>query len=131
MKDGLANELGAVYRGNGKCSFRVWAPKRNTVDIRINNDHLVTMKKDEYGYFTADAENIAPGSKYKYRLDGGDEFPDPASHFQPEGVHGPSEVVDHAHFHWHDNTGKDYHLVILSFMRSMWARLQKKEPLKR
>ena len=47
---------------------------------------------------------MATGSRYKYRLDRGQSYPDPASRFQPEGVHGPSEVVDPLAFPWSDET---------------------------
>ena len=47
---------------------------------------------------------MAAGSRYKYRLDRGQSYPDPASRFQPEGVHGPSEVVDPLAFQWSDET---------------------------
>ena len=42
------------------------------------------------------------GARYRFRLDGGDAFPDPASRFQPEGPHGPSQVVDPTRFRWTD-----------------------------
>ena len=51
---------------------------------------------------SACVEGVGPGQRYRLRLDGGDVFPDPASRFQPEGVHGPSEVVDPAAFDWDD-----------------------------
>src|SRR6476469_7812004 len=45
---------------------------------------------------------MAAGARYRLQLDGGEAFPDPASRFQPEGPHGPSEVVDPAAFRWTD-----------------------------
>jgi len=59
------------------------------------------MQPLEGGYFAADVDNIAVGARYRYCLDGQWERPDPASRFQPEGVHGPSEVVD-TNFAWTD-----------------------------
>jgi maltooligosyltrehalose trehalohydrolase len=59
------------------------------------------MEPEPSGYHTATVDNIQPGVRYRYRLSNGNEFPDPASRHQPEGVHGPSEVVD-PHFDWHD-----------------------------
>ena len=53
------------------------------------------------GYFAAHVECVGPDARYVYRLDGALERPDPASRFQPQGVHGPSAVVDSA-FDWHD-----------------------------
>lgn len=105
MNDELANEPGALYQTNGRCRFSVWAPARNAAAVCIGN-RMIDMKKDEFGYFTAEANDIQPGSTYTYRLDDGDTFPDPASHYQPEGVHGPSVIIDHAEFQWHDEAWK-------------------------
>lgn len=105
MNDDLANETGAILKKNGRCTFRVWAPKSKTASVNINEDRYVKMNKDAYGYFTAVVENVAAGSSYRFRIDTG-EFPDPASHYQPAGVHGPSEVVDHGHYQWHDDHWK-------------------------
>jgi maltooligosyltrehalose trehalohydrolase len=55
------------------------------------------------GYFTGTITAIKAGDRYRYRPDGKGPFPDPASRFQPEGVHGPSEVIDPAHFTWSDD----------------------------
>ena len=60
------------------------------------------MQRLERGYFAARAENVGPGALYRYRLNGQVEHPDPVSRFQPHGVHGPSQVVDH-HFDWSDS----------------------------
>jgi maltooligosyltrehalose trehalohydrolase len=53
------------------------------------------------GYFRAIVDDVAPGALYRYRIDGQKERPDPASRFQPQGVHGPSQVADHR-FAWND-----------------------------
>ena len=60
------------------------------------------MTKNEQGYFTVDVENINSGCRYFYKPDGEKDYPDPGSHFQPEGVHGPSQVIDHDSFKWND-----------------------------
>jgi maltooligosyltrehalose trehalohydrolase len=59
------------------------------------------MEKDDRGYWSCELPAAAPGCAYLYRLDESLERPDPASFFQPYGVHGPSVVIDHA-FPWHD-----------------------------
>jgi maltooligosyltrehalose trehalohydrolase len=59
------------------------------------------MEPKPFGYHTATIENIRPGARYRYRLSNGSELADPASRHQPEGVHGPSEVVE-PDFAWHD-----------------------------
>lgn len=64
------------------------------------------MEKDEEGYFYAAVEYATEGTRYFYRHDDGNEYPDPASRFQPEGVHGPSEVVNDHSFQWSDHNWK-------------------------
>lgn len=61
------------------------------------------MEAVECGYFRAFVEDIAPGAIYRYRLDGQKERPDPVSRYQPQGVHGPSQVVDNR-FGWNDGS---------------------------
>jgi maltooligosyltrehalose trehalohydrolase len=95
--------LGAIYLGNGRCSFRVWAPRAEEVEVRIvaPEERLIPLQRRERGYHEGVAAGVAPGSLYLYRLDGVKERPDPASRFQPKGVHGPSQVVD-SQFSWDD-----------------------------
>ena len=60
-----------------------------------------SLAREADGYFGG----VAPagvGDLYRYRLDSGDAYPDPASRYQPEGVHGPSAVIDHRAFEWTD-----------------------------
>lgn len=86
-------------------SFRVWAPARNAVDVALEAPDGVThhaLQKDAQGYFSGVVKEAAAGARYRFRLDGGDAFPDPASRFQPEGPHGASEVVDASRFAWSD-----------------------------
>jgi maltooligosyltrehalose trehalohydrolase len=85
---------GAIYNGDNNCVFTVWAPEKEDVKLHIVSpkDEIVNMQKDENGYFEATV-NVLPGAKYFYHVNGKD-FPDPASFFQPEGVHGPSAVVN-------------------------------------
>lgn len=61
------------------------------------------MKKDHNGYFRYEANDIKPGTRYFYIPDGEKDYPDPSSYFQPEGVHGPSETIDHEAFIWSDH----------------------------
>ena len=62
----------------------------------------VPMQRDAGGYWSATVDQTPAGTRYRYRLDGKAERPDPASFSQPEGVHGPSAVVDHRAFAWED-----------------------------
>jgi maltooligosyltrehalose trehalohydrolase len=64
-------------------------------------DRVIDMQAKDAGYHQAVVDNVARGTRYKYRFPNGDEYPDPVSRYQPEGVHGPSEVVD-PNFDWQD-----------------------------
>ena len=97
-------KIGSNYLGNGRCEFTVWAPTRDEVAVQIvsPSPRLLPMQKDEWGYFKVLAEDIEPGTLYFYKLSGELDRPDPASHSQPNDVHGPSEVVDHSKMNWTD-----------------------------
>ena len=95
--------LGANRLRDGSWEFLLWAPNARSVSLHFpHSGELLTMAPLARGYFRAAIENLEPGSRYFFQLDGARELPDPASRFQPEGVHGPSEVVDLDHFHWTD-----------------------------
>jgi len=85
----------------------VWAPQCSVVELVTQDDPEGTidssLDSEGNGYFSGLIENVQPGTKYRFRLDKRDAFPDPASRFQPEGPHGPSVVVDPATFVWHDD----------------------------
>jgi maltooligosyltrehalose trehalohydrolase len=101
----MLEELGANYTEDGRLGFLVWAPLKNDLQVKIVSpkEQTVRMKKRDDGYFEAVLESIEPGSRYMYVIDGELERPDPVSHFQPEGVHLPSEVVMHDAFEWNDS----------------------------
>src|SRR5205823_1067699 len=56
---------------------------------------------EENGYFSGHVSKAGPGMLYKFGVGSG-SFPDPASRFQPEGPHGPSQIVDPRGFQWTD-----------------------------
>ncbi|MCL5670183.1 MAG: alpha-amylase family glycosyl hydrolase, partial [Acidobacteria bacterium] len=95
--------LGATYLGEGRCNFLVWAPEAQKVEVRVvePSNRTIAMERQERGYHQVHAEGIEAGARYYYLLGGNTERPDPASRYQPEGVHGPSEVVDLS-FGWRD-----------------------------
>ncbi|HEV2854568.1 MAG TPA: malto-oligosyltrehalose trehalohydrolase [Thermoanaerobaculia bacterium] len=93
--------LGAVLQEDSPCRFRLWAPKARSVEVDLQDGRRLPLEPAEHGYFEGRIENAGAGTRYLYRLDGGDGRPDPASRFQPEGVHGPSMVIDRR-FSWSD-----------------------------
>lgn len=83
-------------------TFRVWAPKAKSVKVKVASKKHA-LKAEEDGWWAAGVEEAAPGMDYVFLLNGQDqEIPDPRSQFQPEGVNGPSRIVDHAAFAWTD-----------------------------
>jgi len=86
----------------GGVNFRVWAPLSKGVKVVFDGGDSFALRAEAPGYFSGLAPNAQAGSRYKYRLDGGEAWPDPASRFQPEGPHGSSEVVDPSAFQWTD-----------------------------
>jgi maltooligosyltrehalose trehalohydrolase len=100
--------VGADVLPSGEVHFRVWAPRRRTVEVALEDGsgRPVPLSAEAGGYFSGPVKTARVGSLYKYRLDGGESFPDPVSRFQPEGPHGPSQVVDPAAYRWHDGEWK-------------------------
>jgi len=96
--------LGGVLVGENACSFLVWAPRARSVEVRIvePRERAVPMQGAGCGYFHAVVEGISAGALYRYRLNGENERPDPASRYQPRGVHGPSQIIDSS-FKWNDS----------------------------
>ena len=97
--------LGACVKEGG-VFFRVWAPRAAKLEIELERGGrpLTTRPLDRVrdGYFEVLIEQGAAGDAYRFRVDGQGPFPDPASRFQPAGVHGPSLVVDPGAFRWTD-----------------------------
>jgi len=53
------------------------------------------------GLFADVVPGVRAGDRYRLEIEGRGIFPDPASRYQPQGVHGPSEVID-PRFNWTD-----------------------------
>jgi len=110
-------KTGAQYLGKNRCEFTVWAPLPDRVDlvIRTPKERAIEMARDDRGYWRATVDAVCPGTLYCYRLNGDKLRPDPASHSQPQGVHGPSEVLDHAAFAWCDRAwaGIPFHRMVI------------------
>jgi maltooligosyltrehalose trehalohydrolase len=99
-------KIGSNVLSDGNKEFKVWAPLKEKMFLHVVHpfDKKIEMQKDD-GYFHATVET---GDLCRYFLvpEGKDQFPDPASQFQPEGVHGPSQVVDHFSYKWNDSKWK-------------------------
>jgi maltooligosyltrehalose trehalohydrolase len=98
--------IGAEVQPGGGVHFRVWAPRASKVVLSVDGKDI-TMRKDADGYAEVFAPSADPGARYGFRLDQDKKlYPDPASRYQPDGVHAPSEVVDPARYRWHDTNWK-------------------------
>ena len=112
MRDERAERLspGAVVvrdavAGDG-VAFRVWAPASARVDVIVYGpeaEAVHPLEAEPDGWFHGVVRGIGAGARYRYRLDGGEVYPDPASRAQPDGVHAPSAVVDPSAFRWTDD----------------------------
>ena len=101
--------LGATRLPGGGWQFVVWAPYRKRVELQLQGPPLarsILMERDTLGYHRAVVKQLPPGSRYLYRLDDSLDRPDPSSRFQPDGVHGPSDIVDLSDFEWTDTDWK-------------------------
>lgn len=95
--------LGAVPDESG-VGFSVWAPEKRLLEVVFDDARPpVGMQRSENGRFHVYVEGAAAGDRYRYRIDGENSFPDPASRYQPDGVHGSSEVIDPNSFQWRDS----------------------------
>lgn len=97
--------VGAELVASARVHFRLWAPGRSRVQVVIESSGSTmqwTLSEEPGGYWSGFADDIGAGSFYRFRLD--DEsilYPDPASRFQPEGPHGPSQIIS-TNFAWTD-----------------------------
>jgi maltooligosyltrehalose trehalohydrolase len=88
---------------DGGLHFRVWAPRRSSVEVLdADSGSATALDAEGDGYFGGLVPGRGAGFRYRFRLDGGGAFPDPASRYQPDGPHGPSEAIDPLAFSWSD-----------------------------
>jgi maltooligosyltrehalose trehalohydrolase len=109
---------------------RVWAPSVSHMDVVVRGNEYTSLAREDEGYFSGTIAASA-GDRYQLKLDADEKlYPDPASRFQPEGPHGPSEIVDASSFAWTDRgwTGVSregqvvYELHVGTFTRAgTWA----------
>lgn len=98
--------FGAEVLERGGVSFRLWAPSRTKVVLELlsaDADRVVArhpMTAQPEGWHSWRAVEAQPGQRYRFRVDEGLAVPDPASRFNPQDVHGPSEVIDPLAYRW-------------------------------
>jgi maltooligosyltrehalose trehalohydrolase len=109
MQEQAKRRCGALGLPDGSVRWRVWAPRARRVELVLRDGgqrRPYAMESEERGYFRLTRADVPEGQRYAYRLDGGPERPDPASLWQPEGVHGPSAVLRPERFDWKDKNWK-------------------------
>lgn len=97
--------FGTQLSDAGEVCFRLWAPAARRVELVLYDgaaEELIPMSARPEGWFALKTAAARAGNRYRYRIDANHAVPDPASRSNPQGVHGPSEVVDPAAFAWDD-----------------------------
>src|SRR5258706_11678709 len=95
---------GATYLGAGRCEFVVWAPLSAELKVCLAGagaERVVPLSGSDNGYYHGILDGVDPGTNFWYQTNSTTRRPDPASRFQPQGVHGPSQVVARE-FPWED-----------------------------
>lgn len=111
-------KFGAECLPAGGVRFRLWAPAAGQVELCLpdaRGEAVLPMATEGEGWFERTVAEAAPGTRYLYRIDGVHRIPDPASRYNPEDVHGPSEVVDPEAFDWGnvDWRGRPWHEAVI------------------
>ncbi len=82
-------------------NYDVWAPDSKSVAVKIG-ETVIPMHPSQNGWWRAGVYGDGTEGDYQFVLDDGEAYPDPRSAWQPDGVHGPSRVVDHSRYRWSD-----------------------------
>jgi maltooligosyltrehalose trehalohydrolase len=98
--DNVLRAVGVHQAPTGTYRFTVWAPSKNKVELIVDDQSPLSLERDEYGYWSTEIKSLKGTERYCYRIDGKD-LPDPASRFQPDGVHKASCLID-TYFDWTD-----------------------------
>ena len=108
--------FGAELRDDGTVRFSLWAPAQKEVGLRLaGRDRDLLLEREKFGWHSLITDAASAGSLYQFVLPDGLAVPDPASRFQPQDVHGPSEVVDPRQYRWHDAGwhGRPWHEAVI------------------
>jgi len=106
----FVGRFGPERLADGRINFRLWAPAAQCVELMLEGEaHAMTAMSG--GWYELAEPQAESWTRYRFRIDGELVVPDPASHYQPNDVSGPSVVVDHAAYRWHGSTwrGRPWH----------------------
>jgi maltooligosyltrehalose trehalohydrolase len=104
----MRTPIGAIALPHNRCQFRVWAPLPDAVTLQIwdsaeaKQPRSQPLAREDFGYWSAVVDDVKPGALYQFQLSEEVVRPDPASRYQPEDVHGRSQVVDQT-YAWQDD----------------------------
>ncbi len=98
--------FGAEVLDEGGVRFSLWAPKAKDVKVKLDGQRSLSMLRSGNGWYELATDRAGAGSRYQFQIDGELSVPDPASRFQPEDIHAPSEVIDPREFEWNDDGWK-------------------------
>jgi glycogen debranching enzyme len=116
MRSGHRMPFGAEIRPGEGVRFSLWAPAARRVELRLEDAASpIPVERDADGWARVTVAGARPGTRYRYAIDATLVVPDPASRFQPEDAHGPSEVIDPESFAWTDASwrGRPWHEMVL------------------
>ncbi|MCA9148981.1 MAG: malto-oligosyltrehalose trehalohydrolase, partial [Planctomycetales bacterium] len=108
------HDFGPRFLPSGEVEFRVWAPKCASLELVLVDASTTSYRMSRYddGMFSLTTK-VPPDARYYFRLPNGNLRPDPASRFQPDGVHGPSQIVAPELFDWTDQSWRGIELSAL------------------
>jgi maltooligosyltrehalose trehalohydrolase len=107
MSINISNRTAGInFDDTGNATVVLWAPLANEVELFLNEE-TISLEKQQYGYWTITTNKIKPGDRYKFSLDKKPPFPDPASLWQPDGVHERSAAFDLKKYQWQDASWKN------------------------
>jgi maltooligosyltrehalose trehalohydrolase len=118
MKRVHAMPFGATVHGGG-VDFALWAPSADSIALLHTPAGAAAashaMQRSADGWHRLTLANAREGDSYAYRLPDGTTMPDPASRFNPQDVHKPSQVVDPGRFEWADAEwrGRPWHEAVV------------------
>jgi maltooligosyltrehalose trehalohydrolase len=107
--------FGSEVQPDGRTRFRVWAPDAKSVTVVVERSNMrVRLQQSSGGWYEA-ISDVPAGSLYRYRIDDDIDVPDPAARFAPQGLNGPSEIIDPRTFDWSDTQwrGRPWHRAVV------------------
>ncbi len=100
--------IGVNFDSRGNALIKVWAPVAENMEIDLpGRGERLQLNRGNYGYWTLETDKVKPGDVYRFIINGSKKLPDPASLYQPEGVHGYSQAIGVDTMKWTDSRWKN------------------------